>query len=673
MFRRLSLAAFLLLVLAGSAALGAPPRSRPEPLSLTGLGRATLRVDGEWRFHTGDDLKWAQPELDDSGWQPIRVGQDWETQGHPDYTGFAWYRRELLLDAPVEGPVDWHLGLYLPKVDSAADVYWNGVKVGSYGRVPPDPLWFGFGSGGPLLADLGPARSGVLAIRVWKAPYVYFSFPAEGGILETPRVGGMEALRNLEAAEAYRRQGRQDFAWTEARISAILGLLALLLWLRNRRQLMLLWLSVALLFPAAETLITTVAAGRSFRLSYALIGPAVALNEMAIWFLLIALLGLENQRWLVRWTWNLAITALGLDLVDTVCQFFDWTTWPDHLFLHIDVASTLPAVLVSFWGLVLVGAALRKRLDAARWVLAVAALLSDLRQGIEDITGLGVRWTHWTVFQRLEGPLVTLGESPLSASAIINTVLLLALVYAAWRYSTEQSERQSALMQEFRNAQALQQVLVPESLPTLAGYAVNSAYRPAREVGGDFFQLIPLANEAALLVIGDVSGKGLPAAMAVAMIVGAIRSTVEATDDPAAMLAALNRRLHGRLRGGFATCLAMRIDANGRCAIANAGHLPPFLNAGEVSILPSLPLGLAPEMEYETSELQMATGDRLTLYTDGLLEARNEAGELFGFTRIASIAAQPAEQIAQAAQDFGQDDDITVLTLTFAGSEGMLA
>jgi hypothetical protein len=508
----------------------------------------------------------------------------------------------------------------------------------------------------------------VLAIRLWKAPYVYFSFPAEGGLLEAPRLGSMEALRSREEARLYRLQRADSFATTEMRISAVLGLLALLLWLRNRRQPVLLWLSIALLFPAAENWITTDAAGVSFRLAYSLIGPAVALNDMAIWFLLIALLGLGGNRGLVRWTWILATSALALDLVDTVCQFFDWTTWPDHLFLHLDVASTVPAVLVSLWGLVLVVAALRKRLDAARWVLAVAALLSDLRQGIEDITGLGVRWTHWTVFQRLQGPLVTIGGSPLNATSIINTVLLLALVYSAWRYSAEQSERQTAIMQEVRNAQALQQVLVPESLPRIPGYAVTSAYRPAQEVGGDFFQLIALPDDAALLVIGDVSGKGLPAAMAVAMIVGAIHSTAEMTDDPATMLWALNRRLHGRLRGGFATCLAMRMDAAGRCTIANAGHLPPFLNGTEVDVLPALPLGLVSDADYKQSELQLASGDQLTLYTDGLLEARNGNGELFGFARIAAIAGQSAEAIANAAQMFGQDDDITVLTLARVGA-----
>jgi len=156
--------------------------------------------------------------------------------------------------------------------------------------------------------------------------------------------------------------------------------------------------------------------------------------------------------------------------------------------------------------------------------------------------------------------------------------------------------------------------------------------------------------------------------MAVALLVGAIRSTVESTHDPAAVLAALNRRLYGRLRGGFATCLALHLDANGVCVLANAGHLPPFLNGDEVPLPPALPLGLMPEAEYEPMQLQMRPGDCLTLYTDGLLEAQNATGELFGFARIAELLATPreAQQIADAAQAFGQEDDITVLTLAFS-------
>jgi serine phosphatase RsbU (regulator of sigma subunit) len=239
-------------------------------------------------------------------------------------------------------------------------------------------------------------------------------------------------------------------------------------------------------------------------------------------------------------------------------------------------------------------------------------------------------------------------------------------VYAVYRYSVEQSERQGALEQEFRSAQELQQVLIPETLPSFAGYAVTSAYRPAQQVGGDFFQLIAQPDGSALLVLGDVSGKGLKAAMTVSLIVGTIRTVADTVDDPAEVLSILNRRLNGRLKDGFVTCLALRLDAEGDCILASAGHPAPFLNKEELNLPGALPLGLDLDTSYENLQLRLAVGDRLTLYTDGLLEARNAAGEIFSFDRLrALIATQPdAKQATDAAVAFGQDDDITVMTLT---------
>jgi serine phosphatase RsbU (regulator of sigma subunit) len=160
----------------------------------------------------------------------------------------------------------------------------------------------------------------------------------------------------------------------------------------------------------------------------------------------------------------------------------------------------------------------------------------------------------------------------------------------------------------------------------LEGYAANSAYQPALQVGGDFFQMIEQAGGSAVLILGDVSGKGLTAAMTVLLIVGAVRTLVEVTDDPAVILAGLNRRLHGRLEHGFATCLVLRLDAEGNCVMANAGHLAPFLNNEEMSLPGALPVGLDPDAIYQKTTFPDRVGDRLPFYTDGLLEARNASG-----------------------------------------------
>jgi len=674
--------AFVLLCLAAPG-LGAEndvaASATPAPLVLEGLGRATAPIDGPWQFHTGDDLAWASAGLDDRKWERIEVGKPWEAQGHYGHTGFAWYRRHLVI--PAGQAKDWQLALFVGGVDSAYEVYWNGAFVGRVGRVPPDPVWYiakpepgAVGSSQPAgVFRLGAPQSGVLAIRAWMAPLVLFSPPAGGGLLSVPRAGSMEAVTGLGMAASNRWILGNQFNLLVVVLSSIIGVLALLTWLRNRERTMLFWLALAMFSPGE--LFFTGGGGipglTPFRVSYGLIGVVIGLHDTALWFLLLALLGLNGQKQLVRWTRIFAITEVGFDVLDGVLQLFDWSRGHAHFFLLGDLAFTALPVLLEFWGLVLVFAALRKRQDAARWMLAISALLVELMQAVDDTTGIGWRWrTHWTFDAHLRTTLFAIGGSQVSAYDIGDVLLLISIIYVAWKYSGEQSQRQILMEQEFRSAQELQQLLIPEALPELPGYAVSSAYRPAQEVGGDFFQLMALANGGALLVIGDVSGKGLPAAMAVALIVGAIRSTAETSDDPAAMLATLNRRLHGRLRGGFATCLAMRLEPKGNCVIANAGHLPPFLNGEEVELPAALPLGLMPDADYETAELRMDGGDRLTLYTDGLLEARNAAGELFGFERIAAFlaVARGAPEVADAAQAFGQDDDITVLTLTFAGA-----
>jgi hypothetical protein len=181
------------------------------------------------------------------------------------------------------------------------------------------------------------------------------------------------------------------------------------------------------------------------------------------------------------------------------------------------------------------------------------------------------------------GSFIHVNGNAINASSIAQVFLLVSLVYAVYRYIVEERRRQAAIEQEFKNARELQQVLVPEALPSLPGFAITSAYRPAQEVGGDFFQIIPLEGGSTLVILGDVSGKGLKAAMAVSLIVGAARMVAEFTSSPAEILAGLNRRLDGRLQGGFATCIAMRLDPDGNCTIASAGHPAPFLNKRELT------------------------------------------------------------------------------------------
>ncbi len=131
----------------------------------------------------------------------------------------------------------------------------------------------------------------------------------------------------------------------------------------------------------------------------------------------------------------------------------------------------------------------------------------------------------------------------------------------------------------------------------------------------------------------------------------------------------MNQRMIGRNNGGFTTCLVLRIDPDGTLTAANAGHIAPYLNGKELLLENGLPLGLLPESVYAESTCHLDRDARLTLLTDGVVEARNAQAELFGFARTSAISSQSAEFIAHAAQAFGQEDDITVLTLNLAPAE----
>jgi hypothetical protein len=242
------------------------------------------------------------------------------------------------------------------------------------------------------------------------------------------------------------------------------------------------------------------------------------------------------------------------------------------------------------------------------------------------------------------------------------------------RVQAEMSRQQALLEGELAAAREVQQVILPERAEAVPGFRVESVYQPSRQVGGDFFQVLPTGQGGLLVVVGDVAGKGLPAAMLVSVLIGAIRGVADYTQDPAELLARLNERLIGRTQGGFSTALAARIEADGSVTIANAGHLSPYLDGQEVELNGALPLGVVENARYQATHFHLPQGSRLTFYSDGVVEAQNQAGELFGFERGRAISVQPAAAIVQAATQFGQEDDITVVTIErLASGEGSIS
>ncbi len=253
----------------------------------------------------------------------------------------------------------------------------------------------------------------------------------------------------------------------------------------------------------------------------------------------------------------------------------------------------------------------------------------------------------------------------------IATIAAVSLGYTGFFYvSVNEARRyvktrtQNALFEsEMAAARQVQQVILPNPHQSFPGFAVESVYKPAREVGGDFFQIMPIENGGLFFIIGDVAGKGLPAAMLVSLLIGSIRATAEYTHDPVVLLGKLHDRILGRTSNGFATALAAFIADDGVVTLANAGHLSPYLDGQEIELPGALPLGLNGGGTYEATKVQLRPGSRLTFLSDGVVEAQNEKGELFGFDRAKAISRQPAATIVEAAVQLGQTDDITVVTI----------
>ncbi len=244
---------------------------------------------------------------------------------------------------------------------------------------------------------------------------------------------------------------------------------------------------------------------------------------------------------------------------------------------------------------------------------------------------------------------------------------------------TEVLSRQR-LDQELRVARLIQQSLLPKQVPQLPGWRIATYYQPARAVGGDFYDFVQLPEGRVGLLIGDVTDKGVPAAMVMATTRTLLRAVAQRLLSPGAVLERVNELLHPDIPANmFVTCLYAILDpATGRLLFANAGHDLPY-RRGQEGVLElratGMPLGLMPGMVYEEKEIILAAGESIVFYSDGLVEAHNPQREMFGFSRLRDLVAgytgDPmgmiqfllAELATFSGVDWEQEDDVTLVTL----------
>ena len=240
-------------------------------------------------------------------------------------------------------------------------------------------------------------------------------------------------------------------------------------------------------------------------------------------------------------------------------------------------------------------------------------------------------------------------------------------------------EERARMEQELQTAQYIQRALLPKDVPALPGWQLMPFYRPARKVGGDLYDFIPFEDGRLGIVIGDVTDKGIPAALIMATTCTMLRTAAQATDSPGEALARVNDLLYAETPSRmFVTCFYAILDpASGRLCYANAGQDLPFRRqADEVRELHArgMPLGLMPAMVYEEQEVILAPGEYILFYSDGLVEAHNPGREMFGFPRLKTLLAEHADWASLidyllnelkgfTGEAWEQEDDVTLVTL----------
>jgi hypothetical protein len=608
---------------------------------LFAFASATLATEPPIRYHLGDDPSWANPAFDDSSW-PVAgrvAGYVRLPAPRQQNDGFVWVRQRVTV--PSGDAAIW-LRITGGWVPGPPEELWVGGRlVGANGKLPPEPrIRIGTTR---VLFDLPPDFSGkteVVARRMWVLP----GHRDYNLYLLDFRVGSRDAMRLAALAErddSLRRDATRNFVQV---FQFLLGTLFLIAWRVARERPDAQAFAVFITFNAADSLWTNLAQfiwpGMSI-VSYSEADFVLSLiSQLAAWSLIWAIFSVRSRFFLY-----LLMAVQGLLWLLT--EYKEAAAQPLPFPVMWQPLESLGWLSFAGAAIVLALAVTRRQSGRDRNVVTVSLLLFYLgggavavgwAPGYTDIAGFRIDWPDF-----------------------FETVLMATIAWVLFRGVLRTWVERQGLSAEFDAARDMQESLV-QRLPATPGFAVETAYRPASQVGGDFYRILPAGDGAILIIVGDVSGKGLKAAMTVSVLVGGIEAI--RTRMPGAFLAELNNVAKAHLKSGFVTCCAALMNASGEVRIANAGHLAPYVDGLEWNVEAGLPLGVVRDVEYPEST---AEGDRFTFLSDGVLEAANPAHELFGFDRSREISIQPAAEIAKAAQAWGQNDDITVVAVRRTG------
>jgi sigma-B regulation protein RsbU (phosphoserine phosphatase) len=595
----------------------------------------------DWRMHTGDNPAWALSDFDDSQWAKISFS---ELYSFNYAAGTHWYRATFRVPADFAGQ---ELAVGMGPFEEVYDIYIDGVLVGRYGAWQPTPrapfprhLVF------PLPQGLLQGPVGHIAIRRWRggAGLGWLTFDMSGYMERShaPEIGSNATIQALE------------------RVHPIAGAIQNLPWDLT---------FVLFLFAAAISFVLYSVQRRNREYLYLGIYCALWGGPPLI------AIPLETSNSVAAQSWEPALVFFLVTLSGTFQFLFLATLCPRfRKVMKIGALLFVIAALLAAYGLAQqshFAAMLWLYWASAAWIFVFVAAWGSFRNRSRGSLAIalclllgGAVWGWGTVAIRFHLPGLVIAAGPFSIDlrslpGVLFVFVTLLVLYLRYR---DDQLRQAAIDQDLAAARRMQQQLLDggEMLP--AGFAVEAIYRPAREVGGDFYRAVGLEDGSLLVIVGDVSGKGMDAAMLVAAILGSLAN--ETHRSPASLLAYLNRAAIGRTAGGFITACCARFYPDGRLVLANAGQISPYIDGNEVPLESGLPLGISADASYTETEIK--TDGSVTFLSDGVLEARDAKGELLGFERMAKLTAKRAGEIADTAQRWGQEDDITVLTVARA-------
>lgn len=676
------------------------PKTPPIVLDASTLGSSTP-LDKGWRVGISANPDVAKPDFDDSTWAirdasdvfaevndedhvegdsdnpnkadhtaKSRPAQDYDDQdpaaaqlaknhrggnGHP----FAWFRLHLKLapgHAPlsllIELPVSPNTSMNISSSGPGVDVFANGALIHPEGPHSDNPEHYQAISRIYNLNVPASQTDLVLVLRTMYVPFGYSSYTA----FFTNRkfhLGNREDLdRRLEIWGTHNLFERLP-RLVNSILLLVLSIFLLALYFTQKGHPEYLWLALHELIQAPLSFIEL--AGASARMDtlwyWATFLQLVMISCYLYFEFLIAFLALR-KRWyirLLRWSAPL-LAGVGPVLL---------LAGTNHL-AGIGLVCIWGFAVLWFLGwlvfifLTLIFSTVRRNFEAG---LLLIPLVLDMVGIAEPIVTGGMGGMTGRSYR---SPLtIGAGPIPIHFAAIADFIGILSIIVIIFVRFLRIQRDQQRVSSELEAARSVQELMIPQERIATPGFEVDSVYNPATEVGGDFFHVQPTPDGGLLVVIGDVAGHGLKAAMNVSMLMGAMRRTSERS--PAKILESLNRVLTGS--ESFTTCQAAFFSADGEVVLSNAGHLPPYLNSQEVNIPGGLPLGVLADNTYEEIRLYLHPGDRLLLMSDGVVEARHPNGELFGFDRVHNLSNQTAFYIADSAKIFGQEDDITVLTV----------